>query len=671
MTQFKKRAAAFIALAIAVAGVGAGVAHGRGFGGGFRGGGGFSGGFRGGSFGGGYGGARGGMGFSGGGYRGGMGGFEGSRGFEAGGYRGGMGGFEGSRGFESGGYRGGYGGESFARTPSFSSAGTFSRGESSFRGYNPYSGGGAREGAYGGSAAMRGGATTGSYTGPRGTTVDYGAAGRAGVGPRGGEAAAGVGGVKVTTPGGRSFTDVGRAGAAVGPDGGAVAGRSSTRVGTGPNGTAVEHSRAGAAVGPGGTAVAGRSTTEAAFGARGGMAVAGERTGVAGGAWGAAGYHAYGAAGYRPYGYNAYGAYHSGWVHGYWNGQASAAWGWRGPYWGAWGMGLAGLGWARRLGIRFRCMRMGYSAYANPYYVTPVAVVGDSGAAPYDYSQPIDTVSAPAPEDATNQSVSTFDSAREAFHQGQYDNALNLANQALTKTPNDTALHEFRALCLFALKRYDEAAGVLYAVLSVGPGWDWSTLIGLYPDVDTYTAQLRTLESACEADPKSAGDRFVLAYHYLSQGHTDAAAAMYKQVVALKPDDSLSAKLLKQLSPPAALAATTAPGAATPPTAPPETAADTKVPDGAKIAGNWTAKPSTDTTVALSIADDGKFDWKVTKNGKAQEFTGTSTFGQGLLTLAQPNGPVLVGRVSWADANHITFRIAGDGPEDPGLSFAR
>ncbi len=42
--------------------------------------------------------------------------------------------------------------------------------------------------------------------------------------------------------------------------------------------------------------------------------------------------------------------------------------------------------------------------------------------------------------------------------------------------PNDAALHEFRALVLFALQRYDDAAAALYAVLTAGPGWDWATL---------------------------------------------------------------------------------------------------------------------------------------------------------------------------------------------------
>ena len=67
-------------------------------------------------------------------------------------------------------------------------------------------------------------------------------------------------------------------------------------------------------------------------------------------------------------------------------------------------------------------------------------------------------------------------------------------DQAIALVPNDTVLHEFRGLTLFALGRYKEAAAAEYAVLSAGPGWDWTTLSGLYPNVDVYTEQLRALE---------------------------------------------------------------------------------------------------------------------------------------------------------------------------------
>ncbi|WP_165224926.1 tetratricopeptide repeat protein [Aquisphaera insulae] len=545
-----------IALGAALAG---GSAHGRGFGGGGRG------------FGGGMGG----------GYRGGMGGYGGM----AGGYHpsyGGMGGM-------GGGYRGG----------SMGYGGSGERSGGGYRGYNPYSG-----------VSQAGGYRAGDYTGSRGGSVQYAGAGRAAEGPAGGEAARGAGAVRVTTPGGRTFTDAGRAGGVEGPGGNAAVGRSNMAAVSGPRGTAVEGSRSAAA-----------------------------------------GYN-----GYRPYGYNAYGGYHSGWVNGYWNGHGAAAWGWRDPYWGAWGLGT-GMGWGLPgWGFGSSLYGMGYMPYSDPYYA---AGAGGGG---YDYSQPIDTTSPPAAQDVTSQSVSTFDTARQTFRQGDYAGALQQTDAALALTPSDTALHEFRAVCLFALGRYDEAAASLYAVLSVGPGWDWATMVGLYPNVDVYTTQLRALEAACKAAPGSASDRFVLAYHYLTQGFTDAAVNMLRQVVKLKPDDALSAKLVALLSPTPAPANSTAAPSATPPEAPPA---------GATIVGTWTAQPVPDTTISLDVKDGGPFTWNVAKGGQTRAFSGQSTFGSGILTLTQDKGPALVGRVSWTDPSHMTFRIAGDGPSDPGLSFAK
>jgi tetratricopeptide (TPR) repeat protein len=303
---------------------------------------------------------------------------------------------------------------------------------------------------------------------------------------------------------------------------------------------------------------------------------------------------------------------------------------------------------------------MGYMPYSDPYYAASAVAAG-----PYDYSQPIDTAAAPAPAGTTDPAMATFDAARASFKQRDFDRALAQADDALAKLPNDTALHEFRALCQFALKRYDEAAGTLYAVLSVGPGWDWATLVGLYPDVEVYTAQLRDLENYCRANPKSAAARFVLSYHYLTEGFNDAAVAVLKQVLALMPSDTLSAKLFRQLAPPAEEAAT----AAAPTGAP--APADTTPPAGASIAGTWNAHPAADTSIALTVQPGRPFTWQVTRKDKTQQFSGTSTYGEGLLTLAQDKGPALVGRVSWRDADHMTFRVVGDGPDDPGLSFSK
>lgn len=306
---------------------------------------------------------------------------------------------------------------------------------------------------------------------------------------------------------------------------------------------------------------------------------------------------------------------------------------------------------------------MGYYPYSNPYFYGGNSFVNQPYVGGgYDYSQPINTVAAPADESVTNPAMALFDAGRSSFYQGNYADALQQTDSALAKLPNDTSLHEFRALCLFALGRYDEAAATLYAVLSVGPGWDWTTLIGLYPSVDVYTTQLRALETYCGAQRESSTGRFVLAYHYLTQGNTDAAVNVLKQVVKLKPNDTLSAQLLRQLD--TSQAQTVAAAPATPPT-------DTTPPAGATIEGTWTAQPAPDTSIDLTIQPGGNFVWKVTQKGQPRQFTGTSTFGNGLLTLTQDQGPALVGRVSWTDPNHMTFRIVGDGPDDPGVSFAK
>ena len=135
--------------------------------------------------------------------------------------------------------------------------------------------------------------------------------------------------------------------------------------------------------------------------------------------------------------------------------------------------------------------------YANPYYaeaavaqpiVIEQTVVGGEPqtvtvpAFTYDYSQPIDTQAAPPPAEVADPALAKFDAAREAFRSGDYAGALRLTDEALKVLPNDATLHEFRALVLFAVGKYDLAAGPLYAVLSVGPGWDWTTMVGLYPE---------------------------------------------------------------------------------------------------------------------------------------------------------------------------------------------
>jgi tetratricopeptide (TPR) repeat protein len=384
--------------------------------------------------------------------------------------------------------------------------------------------------------------------------------------------------------------------------------------------------------------------------------------------------------------HNNYAGYHSGWAHGYWNGHYPGGFGWRGygypGYWGGYGGGLGlglglGLGWGLSSWVMGPMLyNWGYSNYYNPYYGAgyggPATVVVQQPIV-YDYGQPIDSQAAPPDETVANQSVSTFDAAREAFKGGDYPKALGLVDQAIKTMPNDATLHEFRAQTLFALGRFEEAAAPLYAVLSTGPGWDWTTLISLYGDPDAYTQQLRALEAYCTQNPKSAGAIFVLAYQYLTEEHPEAAVRELQVVTALQPKDTLSAQLLQQLqqSQSQQAAGTTAeappPGAAPAPTA-------AYVPTGKEgtLDGSFTAQPDKDVTITLSFQPDGRFVWKVSRQGKDQSFAGKLSYENGILTLVQDqNNNTMVGNVNWADPGHFTFKVIGGGANDPGLSFAK
>jgi tetratricopeptide (TPR) repeat protein len=318
----------------------------------------------------------------------------------------------------------------------------------------------------------------------------------------------------------------------------------------------------------------------------------------------------------------------------------------------------------------------GYSNYYNPYYgggayggttIVQQPII-------YDYSQPINATTPPPDEGVTTQAMSTFDQARDAFKQGDYTRALDLTDQALRQVPNDPTLHEFRALVHFALGRYDEAAAALYAVLSVGPGWDWSTLISLYGNPDTYTQQLRALEAYVNQHSNSAAGHFVLAYHYLTMGHVKEASDELKTVVSLQPKDQLSAQLLQQLQ---QARSNPSPGqvaqgggdtptqAAAPPLNPAPTGQE------GNLVGTWTAQPSPDTKITVTFGDASHFTWKVDQKGQEHQFRGDSSYVNGILTLSQDQNNAMVGDVVWKDPNHFQFKVLGGGPNDPGLTFAK
>jgi hypothetical protein len=168
----------------------------------------------------------------------------------------------------------------------------------------------------------------------------------------------------------------------------------------------------------------------------------------------------------------------------------------------------------------------------------------------------------------------------------------------------------------------------------------------------------------------------VLAYHYLTTGETDVAASMLREVVRLQPSDQLSAALLGQLtgSKPAAPGASTAATAEeTPPASPASVWLPGTPPAGPQeITGTWVANPDANRSITLTLRDDGTFTWAFAEKGQVrQTMEGDSSYGNGMLTLAQPGGATLVGQVAVQPDGRLRFRLVAGPPSDPGLDFRR
>ena len=261
---------------------------------------------------------------------------------------------------------------------------------------------------------------------------------------------------------------------------------------------------------------------------------------------------------YRP-SYHAYP-----WYNGYWYGNR----GWVDPSgpglnigWGTGGVVIGGDSWLGRRwagraglyedsplgwgvggwGLGSLYYRSGYMPYTNPYYLAPSA-----GPVFYNYAQPV-PVALDGANSASAEARQDFDAALGQFKAGEYPAALALVNKAIQGQPSDAVMHEFRALVLFAMKDYSQAAATIHSVLAVGPGWDWATLSSLYPNVEVYTPQLRNLESYVGSNPNAANARFLLGYHYMTAAHPKEAADKFREVIRLAPGDRVAADLYRMV----------------------------------------------------------------------------------------------------------------------------
>ena len=340
--------------------------------------------------------------------------------------------------------------------------------------------------------------------------------------------------------------------------------------------------------------------------------------------------------------------------------------------------GAAALG-VTRWGVNRLAYGFGYWGYSNPYassgssssssysYSEPLVVYADSGAA----TTPTDPNAAPpesapvGPPEPTEAGMSSFEQARTAFYGGEYETALTQLDVTLQTMPRDTVVHEFRGLVLFAQKKYPDSAAAVYAVLSAGPGWDWTTMSGLYPNVEVYTQQLRELENFMKANPSSADASFLLGYHYLTMGHKEVSGKYFAIALQQLPGD----KLLTQL---AGMTPATGQTAKSPPPAPPaplELPPD-KILSVDTMVGTWKAD-SAEAQFELALTKDGTFVWSYSRGKTKESVKGVFAVDQNNLAMEPDAGGTMLAEITNSSPTQFQFKMIGGEPDDQGLLFVK
>jgi tetratricopeptide (TPR) repeat protein len=233
-------------------------------------------------------------------------------------------------------------------------------------------------------------------------------------------------------------------------------------------------------------------------------------------------------------------------------------------------------------------------------------------------------------------------------------------DSAISAVPGDPVMHEFRALVFFAMGRFNDAAGVLNPILASGPGWDWTTMTGLFESQDDYTKLLRKLEEHHQANPDSAAANFLLGYHYLVLGHLEQALELFEHSAKLEPTDTVSAGLRDLIRDSITRRGR---GSGERP------AAHTVDPD--KLVGTWVSKVPDDGTITLVMTGEGDFTWSFDKTGNSGKLTGEfGIYDSNLLVLIAEDSQ-MAAEVTFAEDSKLSFVLAGGPRGDPGLTFVR
>src|SRR5262249_19854071 len=170
---------------------------------------------------------------------------------------------------------------------------------------------------------------------------------------------------------------------------------------------------------------------------------------------------------------------------------------------------------------------------------------------------------------------------------------------------------------------------------------------------------LRELEAARQNDPKKAEVQFLLGYHYLTCGHSEAALKAFRQAAELQPKDAVASALVATLSPRDAQPAV-ASAAAVPKPVPAD-----------NVVGAWTAAGPGSASYSMTLRKDGTFKWAFSRGARKQEAKGVYTTEGNILAMEPDTGGVLLAELTVKEPDGLHFKMVGNAKDDAGLDFRR
>jgi hypothetical protein len=128
------------------------------------------------------------------------------------------------------------------------------------------------------------------------------------------------------------------------------------------------------------------------------------------------------------------------------------------------------------------------------------------------------------------------------FRARRYTTAISDWQHALVDDPKNGGILLLLGQALFAVGRYDDAAGATQLGMHYLPEHRWGVVLSnfreLYSD-NSYTTQLRALEASVRAED-SAAKRFLLGFHYGFLGYPKTSVEQLDRAIELNSNDKLA-----------------------------------------------------------------------------------------------------------------------------------